>query len=134
MLFLADLVRQKNNHATDSDIRIDDVSENAVGDALEDVCTKGCADDDSTETETVICQNGGSEEAVIGTNKGHHHIANQEVRLRHCHIVLLRGFRLDEVEDGGRALHPEKAAHQSAECASTNLNLLCCRQFDLLAE
>ena len=29
---------------------------------------------------------------VIGTNKGHHHIANQKVGLRHCHIVLLGGF------------------------------------------
>ena len=61
MLFPADLVRQKNNHATDSDIRIDNVSEETIGDALEDVGTKGSSDDDSTKAKTVIREDGRSE-------------------------------------------------------------------------
>ena len=60
MLFPADLVRQKNNHAADSDIRIDNVSEDTIGDALEDVGTKGSSDDDSTKAETVVRQDGRS--------------------------------------------------------------------------
>ena len=61
MLFPADLVRQKNNHATDSDIRIDDVAEDTVGNVLENVCTKSCSDDDAAKSETVICQDGGGD-------------------------------------------------------------------------
>ena len=76
MLFPADLVRQKNNHTTDSDIRIDNVAKNTVGDALEDVCAKRCSDDDAAKAETVIREDGRSEETVVGTGKSHHHIAN----------------------------------------------------------
>ena len=117
MLFPADLVRQKNNHATDSDIRIDNVSEETIGDALEDVGTKGSSDDDSTKAETVIREDGRSEETVVGTDKSHYHIANQEISLCHRHIVFLSRFRLNEIKHSRRALHPEEASHQSAEPA-----------------
>ena len=45
---------------------------------LEYVGSQSCAYDDSTKAETVICQDCRSEEAIIGTNDGHHHIANQK--------------------------------------------------------
>ena len=60
----------QNNHTAHRDIGIDDVSEDAVGDALEHVGTKGSTDDDSTKSETVICQDGRSQETVVGTNEG----------------------------------------------------------------
>lgn len=127
-------VCQQNNDTAYGDIRINDVSEDVIGDALEDVGSKGCSDDDPTKSETVVCQDGHGKEAVVGTDKGHHHIANQKVSLRHSHIVFLGGFRLDEIEHGWRALHAEEASHQSAECTSTYLETLRCRQLDLLAE
>ena len=68
----------QNNHAAYGDIGIDNVAEDAIGNALEDVGSKGCADDDSTKSETVVCQDGRGKEAIIGTHKGHHHIANAE--------------------------------------------------------
>lgn len=127
-------VCQQNNDTAYGDIRINDVSEDAIGNALKDVGSKGCSDDDPTKSETVVCQDGRGKEAVVGTDKGHHHIANQKVSLRHSHIVFLGGFRLDEIEHGWRALHAEEASHQSAECTSTYLDTLRCRQHDLLAE
>ena len=127
-------VCQQNNDTAYGDIRINDVSEDAVGDTAEDIGPQYCANDDPTKSETVVCQDGRGKEAVVGTDKGHHHIANQKVSLRHSHIVFLGGFRLDEIEHGWRALHAEEASHQSAECSSTYLNFLGCRQLDLLAE
>ena len=127
-------VCQQNNDPAYGDIRINDVSEDAVGDTAEDIGPQYCANDDPTKSETVVCQDGRGKEAVVGTNKSHHHIANQKVGLRHSHIVFLGGFRLDEIEHGWRALHAEEASHQSAECTSTYLETLRSRQLDLLAE
>ena len=110
------------------------VSEDAIGNALEDVGSKGCADDDSTKSETVVCQDGRGKEAVVGTNKSHHHIANQKVSLRHRHIMFLRRLTLDEIEHGWRALHAKEASHQSAQCSCTHLYSFSCRQLDLLTE
>ena len=58
----------QNNHAAYGDIGIDNVAEDAIGNALEDVSTKGCADDDSTKSETVVCQDGRGKEAIIAIN------------------------------------------------------------------
>ena len=44
--------RYEDNHAADSDISIDNVAKNTVGDALEYVCTKSCSDDDTAKAET----------------------------------------------------------------------------------
>ena len=90
-------VCQQNNDTAHRYVGIDDIAEDVIGNALEDVGSKGCSDDDPTKSETVVCQDGRGKEAVVGTDKGHHHIANQKVSLRHSHIVFLGGFRLDEV-------------------------------------
>ncbi len=100
----------------------------------EDVGSKGCADDDSTKSETVVCQDGRGKEAVVGTNKGHHHIAYQEIGLCHRHIMFLRRLTLDEIEHGWRALHAKETSHQSAQCTSTYLYSFSRRQLDLLAK
>ncbi len=77
---------------------------------------------------------GGREKAVIGSHTSHHHIANQEIGLRHCHIVFLCRLTLDEVKHGWRALHTEETAHQSAQCSCAYLNVFRCRQFYALAK
>ena len=125
---------QKYDYTTHGDIGIDDVSEDAIGNALEDVGTKDCADDDSTKSETVVCQDGRGKEAVVGPNKGHHHIANHEIGLRHRHIMFFRRLTLDEIEHSWRALHAKETSHQSAQCTSTYLYSFSRRQLDLLAK
>ena len=119
-------VCQQNNDTAYGDIRINDVSEDAVGDTAEDIGPQYCANDDPTKSETVVCQDGRGKEAVVGTDKGHHHIANQKVSLRHSHIVFLGGFRLDEIQYGWRALHSKESTHQTAQRSCSYLHSFGC--------
>ena len=82
---------------------------------LEDVGAQHRAYDDTAEAIEIINGDSRSEEAVVGSHTSHHHIANQEIGLRHRHIMFLRWLTLDEVKHGWRALHTEESAHQSAQ-------------------
>ena len=101
---------------------------------LEDVGTQYRADDDTAEAIEIINGYSLSEKAVVGPHTSHHHIANQEISLRHRHIVFLRWLALDEVKHGRWALHAEEAAHQPTQCSCAYLYFLCSRQFYALAE
>ncbi len=101
---------------------------------LEDVGTQQGADDDTAETIKIINGYGGCEEAVVGSHARHHQIANQEIGLSHCHIMLLRRLTLDEVQHGWRALHTEETAHQSAQCSCAYLHLFRRWQFNTSTE
>ena len=125
-MLLAVEVRQKNNHAADPDIRINNVAEDAVGNALEHIGSQTGADNNPTQSEAIIRQYGCSQETIVGSDNGHHHVANQEIGLRHCHIVLLGGLRLDEVKHGRWALHPEEASHQPTQRSCSNLYAFGC--------
>ena len=57
---------------------------------LEDVCTKHRADDDTAEAIKIINDNSRSKEAIVGSHTCHHHIANQEIGLSHCHTLPIR--------------------------------------------
>ena len=128
------LICYEYDYTADADIGIDDVAEDAVGDMFEDIGTQHRADDDTTEAiEIINCYSGGKK-AVIGSHTSHHHITNQEIGLRHCHIVFLRRLTLDEVKHGRRALHTEETAHQSAQCSCANLYFLRRWQFYALTE
>ena len=122
------------DHATDSDIRIDNVAEDAVGYALEHIGSRTGANNDATQSETVIRQYGCSQKTIVGSDDGHHHVANQKIGLRHCHIMFLRWLALDKVKHGRRALHTEETAHQSAQCSCTYLHFLCRWQLYALTE
>ena len=101
---------------------------------FENVGTQYCADDDTAKAIKIINGYSGCEEAVVGSNARHHHIANQEIGLCHCHIMLLRWLTLNEVKHGRRALHTEETTHQSAQRSCANLYFLCRRQFYALAK
>ena len=127
-------LRQKYDYTTHCNIGIDDVAEEAVGDVPEHIGSQTGADDNSTKAETIICQDSCSQEAIIGPNDGHHHIAYQEIGLRHRHVMFLRRLTLDEIKHGRRALHTKEAPHQSAQCSCPHLYSFSCRQFYLLTE
>ena len=101
---------------------------------FEDVCTQHRADDDTAKAIEIVNGNSRGKKAVVGSHASHHHIANQEISLRHCHIVLFSRLTLYEVKHGRWALHAEETAHQSAQCSCANLHILCCWQFYALAE
>ena len=101
---------------------------------LEDVCAQHRADDDTAEAIEIINSDSRCEEAVVGSHTRHHHIANQEIGLSHCHIMFLRRLTLDEIKHGWRALHTEETAHQSAERSCAYLNFLRRWQLYALAE
>ena len=63
------------------------------------------ADNNSAQSETIIRQYGCSQETIVGSDDGHHHIANQEIGLCDCHLVFFGWLRLDEVKHGWRATH-----------------------------
>ena len=96
---------------------------------FEDISTQQGADDDTAEAIEIINGDSRSEEAVVGSHTSHHHIANQEIGLRHCHIVFLRRLTLDEVKHGRWALHTEETAHQSAQRSCAYLHFLRGLQF-----
>ena len=91
-------------------------------------------DGDTADAITVVHQDGSREKTMIGSYEGHHEVAYQKICLGHGHVVLFCRLALDEIEDGGRTLHPEKSSHQTAERTGTHLYLLGGRQFDALAE
>ena len=97
---------------------------------LEDVGAQHRANDDTAEAIEIINGDSRSEEAVVGSHTSHHHIANQEIGLSHCHIMLLRRLTLDEVQHGWRALHTEESTHQSAQCSCTYLHFFRRWQFN----
>ena len=101
---------------------------------LEDVGAQHRANDDTAEAIEIINGDSRSEEAVVGSHTSHHHIANQKIGLRHCHIMFLRWLTLDEVKHGWRALHTKETAHQPAQCSSAYLNSLRGWQLDFLTE
>ena len=101
---------------------------------FEDIGTQHRANDNSAEAIEIINSYCGREKAVVGSHTRHHHIANQEIGLRHRHVMLLRWLTLDEVKHGRRALHTKETAHQSAQCSCTYLNIFRCRQFYALAK
>ena len=92
------------------------------------------ADDDAAEAIEIVNGYSSCEETVVGSHTCHHHIANQEIGLSHCHIMLLRRLTLDEVQHGWRALHTEESTHQSAQCSCANLYFLRRWQFYALTE
>ena len=122
------------DNTADADVGIDNVAEYAVGDVLEDVCTKHRADDDTAKAIKIINGDCRSEEAIVGSHACHHHIANQEIGLRHCHVVLLHRLTLDEIQHSGRTLHTKETTHQSAQSACSNLYPFSCRQLDAVAK
>ena len=91
---------------------------------FEDVGPQHRADNDSAEAIEIINGDSSCEETVVGSHARHHHIANQEIGLRHRHIVFLRRLTLDEVKHGRWALHTEETAHQSAQCSCAYLHFL----------
>ena len=101
---------------------------------LEDVGAQHRANDDTAEAIEIINGDSRSEEAVVGSHTSHHHIANQKIGLRHCHIMFLRWLTLDEVKHGWRALHTKETAHQSTQSSSTYLHFFRGWQLDTLAE
>jgi len=101
---------------------------------LEDVGAQHRAYDDTAKAIEIINGDSRSEEAVVGSHTTHHHIANQKIGLRHCHIMFLRWLTLDEVKHGWRALHTKETAHQSTQSSSTYLHILGRWQFYALAE
>ena len=118
------LICYQNNESADADIDIDDVAEDAIGNMLEDVCTEHRADNDTAQAIKIVDGDRRGEETVVGSYASHHHIANQKIGLRHCHIVLLGRLTLDEIKYGRWALHTEEATHQSAECSCAYLHSL----------
>ena len=123
------LICYQNGESADADVGIDDVAEYAVGNEFENVGTQHRADNDTAKTIEIVNGYGGCEEAVVGSYARHHQIANQEISLRHRHVMFLRRLTLDEVQHGGRALHAKETAHQSAQCSCADLHFLCRRQF-----
>ena len=123
------LICYQNDESADADIGIDDVAEYAVGNEFENVGTQHRADNDTAKTIEIINGDSRSKETVIGSYASHHQIANQEISLRHRHVMLLRRLTLDEVQHGGRSLHAKETAHQSAQCSCADLHFLCRRQF-----
>ena len=101
---------------------------------FENVCTKQSAYDDTTKNIEIINCDSRCEEAIVGSHARHHHIANQEISLRHRHIVLFSGLTLDEVKHGRWALHAKEATHQPAQCSSAYLKSLRGWQLDFLTE
>ena len=118
------LICYQNNESADADIDIDDVAEDAIGNMLEDVCTEHRADNDTAQAIKIVDGDRRGEETVVGSYASHHHIANQKIGLRHCHVMLFRRLTLNEVKHGGRTLHAEEATHQSAECPCADLHFL----------
>ena len=66
-------------------------------------------------------ENGGGEKPGMGTKKGHKKIADQEVTLRHGHILLLAPGGGNKIEHSGWTLHAEESAHQTGKGAETEL-------------
>ena len=60
----------------------------------------GLADDDTAEAIKIVNGYSSCEETVVGSHTSHHYIANQEIGLCHCHVMLLRRLTLDEVQHG----------------------------------
>ena len=128
------LICYQNNESADADIDIDDVAEDAIGNMLEDVCTEHRADNDTAQAIKIVDGDRRGEETVVGSYASHHHIANQKIGLRHCHIVFLRWLTLDEIQYCWRTLHAEETAHQSAERSCAYLHSFCGWQLNPLAE
>ena len=128
------LICYQYDESADADIGIDDVAKDVAGNVLENIGTKHCADDDTAETIEIVNSNSCCKETVVGSHASHHYIANEEICLRHRHIVFLRRLTLDEVKHGRRALHAKETAHQSAERSCANLHFLRRWQFYALAK
>ena len=88
---------------------------------FEDVGTKYSADNDTAKAIKIVNGYSSCEEAVVGSHTSHHHIANQEIGLCHCHVMLLRRLTLDEVQHGRWALHTEERIRPSVRSMSLRL-------------
>ncbi len=81
-------VGYENNQSANTDVGIDDVTENAVGNVAEHISAKYCADDDTAKPIEIVGDDCHGEESVVGSYESHYQIPNQEVCLRHRHIML----------------------------------------------
>ena len=91
---------------------------------IEQPSAESCADGHTADAIEIVDADGRGHEAIVGADEGHNDVAAEHIDLRHGHIAILVVGRGDEIEYGGRSLHIEETAHESAEHAGAYL----CRQ------
>ena len=116
---------KENHYAADSDVGVDDILEDAVGEMVEQPSAEGCADGHTAEAIEIVDADGRGHEAIVGADEGHNDVAAEHIDLRHGHIAILVVGHGDEIEYGGRSLHIEETTHESAEHAGAYLCWQC---------
>ena len=113
--------REQDDESADTDVGVDDISEDAVGEMPEEIAAECRADGHAANAIEVVEAHGGGHEAIVGAHECHDDITAEHIDLGECHILVFVLCGGDEIKHGRRSLHVEEATHQSAEHAGADL-------------